>query len=145
MQETPIQPKQTLRERMQDIKDHIKPRKLGYYKIAPSSSLNEQLPEGQRTAQCYAPVTNNEQLQVDTLNYGAASIKTINRTMPDYKGLIFDAQLGSWDSIKQAMQLYANEYKLPCSTIFNGKIRTLQPEKEQRQINLANMKDAPTK
>lgn len=145
MQETPITYKKTLQQRIQDITDQVKPRKLGYYKIDPSPSLKEQLPEGQRTAQCYAPVTNNGQLQVDSLNYGAASIKTINRTMPNFKGLIFDAQLGTWDGIKQAMQLYANEYKLPCSTIFNGKIRTLQPEKEQRQINLANMKDVPTK
>lgn len=123
----------TIKEKLQDFKDTLITRKLGYYKIIPSPEFESQLPESQKPAQCqcYAPADKGQH-QLDTMDFGAGAIKTVMRSLPDYKGLIYDG-CGNWGDTQEAMQLYANEYKQPCCTAFNGRIRIVQPQKEGPQ------------
>ena len=140
MKEVPINTDSSMKIRLQDLTDQIKPRKLGYYKIIPSPSFTEKLPETQRNAQCYSPIKDFSKRELDTLDYAAGSIKTIKRTTPEFNGLIFDPQMDTWGNISQAMQLYATEYNMPVSTIFNGKVRTIEPNENTNEKQNVIMK-----
>ena len=141
MKEIPIKEHESsIKARIQDLTDQIKPRKLGYYKITPSPSFTEKLPESQRSAQCYTPIKDTSKRELDTLDYAAGSIKNIKRTTPEFNGLIFDAQLDTWENISQAMQLYATEYDMPVSTVFNGKVRTIEPNENTNEKQNVIMK-----
>jgi len=130
MKEIPLNSNRSLKEKLQDIKDSIMPRKLGYYKIIPSPSLIEKLPAKQLSSKCYTPVKGKTQHQIDTRDYAALAIKGVQRTMPKFDGLIFDARISSWEDTSKAMQLYAKEYNLSICTVYKGRIRVLKPEKE---------------
>ncbi len=121
----------TIKEKLQDFQDTLITRKLGYAKIIPSSALREKLPESQKNGQCYAPVDKG-QPQLDTMDFAAGTIKTVTRTIPDFKGMIYESR-SNWGDTQEAMQLYANEYKQPCCTVLSGRIRIVQPQKEEPQ------------
>lgn len=128
-----------LKEKLQDIKDSVIPRKLGYYKIVPSPSLKEKLPESQRVAVCFAPVQNEQQEQVDTLDFCADKIKYVQRSMPQYKGLIYAHQPTFVGDVRQAMQLYADEYKMPICWVYLNEIEVINPKtakQKEKQVEI---------
>lgn len=122
-----------IKDRMADLKDKLLGRDLGYVKCEKLRGL----PEEQKNASCYRPVTEEMRASLESglireINtkkdpYAAGTIKPVLRDLPRFEGLIFAPQLGSVDDIKKSMQLYADHYKLPICEAINGRYISLLP------------------
>lgn len=124
---------QERRNRFREFTDRVLGRDLGYVKCEKLKGL----PEGQKNASCYRPVTEEMKASLESglireINtkkdpYAAGTIKPVLRDLPRFEGLIFAPQLGSVDDIKKSMQLYADHYNLPICAAINGRYISLQP------------------
>lgn len=113
----------TIRDRIQDAKDNVIPRKLGYVKIP----LSEEDRALCGVSLAYLPLKYAKKFgleksgELDTFDYAAATIKHFQRTKPLFDGIIYEPVLGTIDKELKAMSHLSKKFALPVSAYMNGK------------------------
>ncbi len=123
-----------IKERIEDLKDMIVSRKLGYVKIPVSSEEHERW----GNFQAYMPLKYAEKFglsdsrELDSFDYAAGSIKLHKRERPLFDGLIMDSAHSTVKDAENAMDYMSRKYKLPVSAYLNGRFIVKSSSQQQK-------------